>query len=367
MTFAAKFLPARTLNISINTALNQWVHRLEPEHFEESLSKINPALSGTRVAIFVHENPSTLSVVTGGKMLSPYDIVVSNTDGRFTSGFMRVHPRWNKSLQSLVINGAAKETKAKHFLPLPCWEVDVPSHGFSHNSLINLPFLKKGKYIVRPENAARSIGQLVIDTNVIDIHHAIGSFKEDWFKKDTILPDGVLAYSGMEKVEDESLAYFKQKYFIQEVVENVAAEFRIILDADGVISHVLKRPRDDVGNGNVEYKAVIGLKDEMVFEELSGTTIYTNAAYYNKLAKALDTSPEKAKEIQLTLKAMRVKCNSVDLFIQPEGSNAGKWGVFEFCNEFSTSDWSSDSTLNLMKCWFERLFRDYFVYLKDKT
>lgn len=360
MKIPAKNLPARTITVALSNMLTQWACRLEQHHFDEILKSISPDLKGVRVLPQVVSDINCVTSIDSGVQTQNFDIAVWNYNAFQLSNFYRDYPRWKKTQQAVIINNAAKKVGGSHHLPLKTWAVPA-SVGVMPTSNVDLPFLPKAKYILRPEDGARCMGQIVVDTAVIDLHHALTKFKDNWFDKDFEPPEGVLVHAGFERAAGEASGNFKEGFFIQKLVEDVEDEYRLIVGPQGKLTHVLKRPRDHVGNGDIDFKAVISLQDELIYEQNN-----PGNDEVDKVAHALGMTLTVTREIMETIEKMEIPCNSVDLFIR--ASDGGyQWGFFEFCNQFSVADWPEDAVLEMAKSWYKDLLTKYFEHLASQS
>ena len=365
MKSSNKQLPARTLNIAVSTMLTQWMPRLEQKHFSEILSGISSSLKDIRINVFPMSQHDALSGINTGLQSSPYDLAVWHFNTFDLPQIAHIYGRWKKTQQAVIINSNAARSNCKHHIALDTWHVCLGSLGLP-TSNVDLPFLEPGLYIMRPEDGARCLGQIVVDTRIVDLHHVLSIFKHNWFDEDFTLPDGVLIHRGFEKRPKEAYEQFKEGFFIQRVVENITEEYRLVVGPKGNITHALKRPRDHVGNGDIDFKTVISLRDELVYEDqvnslLEATERPASAIRgdRSKMAEALDIPQSVMDEINEVVRKSSLECNSVDLFIRKSGDNV-EWGIFEFCNQFSVSDWPQAAVQRLAYSWYEFLLRDYF-------
>lgn len=230
------------------------------------------------------------------------------------------------------------------FLPLRVWKDAKDYDGIGDKLMI-----------MRPENGARGIGQLVYNpvyTTLAMLTKAMyhidrapdtscspsvkpddvveaskSSISEEQFSFDmrnkflreafAALPGNPQWYSESDRRKGEGYQILKEDSFIQEYVPNIEAEYRIIIGGNNTPVYALKRNRKDYWQvGNVPLAAACGedVGPEKSFDDLHAAGIpHYVIQGFNKLCQEYDFS-----------------LFSFDLFI----TNEGKWGILEFCNEF---------------------------------
>lgn len=347
--------PKRTINVLVSNMLTQWNTRLERKHFQEILSSIDESLSDVRVNVFGGDEKTELSRVDSGKRVGLYDIYVWPYDIYSMAGYAKIFQRWKKSAQAEMINDAAKFVEAKQHIAIPTWTIEGDMN--DNNSNIAVPYVPEGIYVVRPENGARSVGQLIIDTSKCELHHALGDYSTSWFESDHKPKPGVLPIPGNANGDGEPAAMLKDGYFVQRKVEKIDREFRVIIGITGEIEYIFSRLRAHTKANDMEYAHVSIERDLLVYNRLTGDT--TEMA-----RKALGVSENVYGEIVATLRRLDLHCNSVDLFTCFDSGHVS-WGIFEFCNQFSISDWKSTDAIALLKNWYSYLLDGYLSEVKS--
>lgn len=300
-----------------------------------------------------------------------------------------VLPRFTKPIQAVILERMYKRFKAEghgsRIKSLWTYAGAIQGSVVARSYPAVLP--PERKFVIRPQEGARSLGQVVFSSK----DHSISSIMELIFNrqepqeqhrselprttdsnvgdKDTIDPDKVKdipdvnqavinAVSCLKKPENfferteypkgvevfigngdtaEAWSQFSQSHFIQEMA-SVRAEYRIICDHEG-IALALKRPRGKERKSG-EYEAVVCEKDEIVYNRYTATTFACAmlgiGSPMNRKAKMLIEMYEDIERfIQQNIDVF--KLNSMDLFITKDN----EWGFFEFCNQFTTDDMGS--------------------------
>lgn len=336
-----------TIIIDVEHNLNQWLANMTTKDHDEVLRSISAGLKGARVVIRQFDSkfpyPGVGNFATNGG-----DIILNNkTDGAPLPNEY-VFPRFPKDKQALMLHNAAKASGAQLFVSLNTYSCDFDITSDRKPSCINLPFIGDGKWIVRPNNGARSIGQVIIDADVVPFNKAIHSISEKLFSGDEQPIEGVTVYCGNEFVSNESFNQLAQGFFIQQVQPDIIDEYRIIVGMGGDVDLIMKRPRGEVGKGTVKYSCVNSNDDYTVWDTAS---THSPQSVFNK--------SEVYTEFVAMVKALGIENNSFDLF---ETTVDGKiqWGVFEFCNQFSMSDLDNSTANRLMRKWFKDLLQKHF-------
>lgn len=340
--------PARTIVISVHSFLNQWLVRLTQKHFSEILCSIDPSLKDVRV-IVRHEIHNSDYVLVEDGLFQSADIFISDKPAKLPYKNEHVFPRYSKVVQAAMLQQAYNEGDYPHMVVLPTYSITNVSKNSLPVTPIDLPYVEKGKWIIRPTDGARGLGQIIVDTNVIDLHHAFAKFKDAWLIEESpILPDGVHVYRGDIHYPEEAVNELRNSCFVQKLQENIKTEYRVIVGTDGLIDLIMERPRDDVGCGDLDYKAVTSEHDSVVWARHWG----------DPLDLSLGGSPEVLDELQRMIHALNLRCNSLDVFIANDNGSI-KWGLFEFCNQFSLQDMPMSISQNILMRWYKDVLSQY--------
>ena len=200
------------------------------------------------------------------------------------------------------------------------------------------------KVVIKPIHGARGIGQFVIDTSKVPfktIHDVISDFikgkleTEGLFKKLEPWKDYYIYSKGTEKYEHEGLNLLKSGYMVQEYIDGVNAEYRLITDYKGEVAYCQKRSIVEKSSG---YPQAIG-------SEIT-TTERNDIIDFSEIASKYKYIPDFIKE---TIGPM----NSVDLFTTKDG----KWGIFEHCNQFGMSGIPNEVAFKLHKDFIANMIK----------
>ncbi len=230
--------------------------------------------------------------------------------------------------------------------------------------------------IIRPTGGARSMGQVIYDASIYapeEIYafmnpaaatmgdpepNVIGgqlkdtvtssdcsdssfdnSDKNNFFDR-AEYPDGVAVYKGNATASECSIV-FNQGNFTQPEVSAISAEYRFLVGNYG-IDLIARRPRGSEAKSS-GYEAVTKQKDIVIYDKPGGLdgSILTQLLEYRGADEILDQQLfETISEIQqfITININLFRYGSVDVFVTKNGG----WGIFEFCNQFSSLDFGVD-------------------------
>ncbi len=306
-------------------------------------------IGGEKVRVLFHRNP--LISLDGGEPEFNFDIMIDNhrsaMGDKLEFRYRHVVPknrynsleRLGKTEQAIMLNQAIKNLRVgtHNFLPIKTYRASYTGNvGTDHYSTA------KGRVVVKPNDGARGVGHLVVDlekTNWRVLNNRLGLLTiglGDW--DELISLPGVSYHSISEYSKDEGKqSLLDQGYCIQGLVPNIEAEYRLLTDRDGNIVYIQKR----AFKGGEEYPQAIG----------------SNASDSDRIATLADILPAQdvkalRKLAQTTIGAM----SSIDLFITKDG----KWGIFEYCNQFGTVGVPMDVNRKLHLEYLELAIANYW-------
>lgn len=193
--------------------------------------------------------------------------------------------------------------------------------------------------VMKPNNGARGIGHIVVDTTKVSLGKLIESIKRD--EPDVIKEkwkDKVHFADGIEKEPNEGLNSLKDQDIIaQAIIDNVHEEFRIILINDGEIVHFQKRER----HGSPLFLQATGS-----VENLDGGDL--------DIEYLKEYSLELYREVTDAFKKLSQHYGpmlSIDLFTTTDG----KWGIFEVSNQYGTNGLGTTKAYSIMKRMVETI------------
>lgn len=347
-----------TINVAISEMLLQW-HAL-PFEYTETFKQ-----GDIRLTISTLKNGDELpGNIINNRFNTQIDFAINNNSLRYLHQDKQVVIyRWNKPEQALFLHEWAEQSKTKYMHLIPTFTVRnyrprVEPHQLGYD-------YPPGRYLVRPQNGARGIGQMIVDTTKIRMQDALNHIHDEDFGKVESMPEGINLFHGHIRHENEGWEYLKTgDYFIQKVVDNVTAEFRVVLGA-GKIDAIFERPRE-TSDSSGSYAAVSHKADKLLWidKALGGWSV--EEILNSKVAPAIAAGGVR-RTVSPLIQAQRVvreaiqfieesipHYNSVDLFVTADG----RWGIFEFCNQFSAVDFKTDEFVRLMKKWLRELLQD---------
>lgn len=170
------------------------------------------------------------------------------------------------------------------------------------------------KVVIKPQNGARGIGQIVLDTTKVNLQRFLEALSANAGRAIAMYRKHITYTSINERREDEGIEMLRH-FVITEYIPDIVEEYRCITGSDGDIAYIQKRELREAAPG---YTQAIGSN--------SGNKILTIGDLEKKLG---------ANDLSI-LKAAFVKeigpLQSFDLWIDKNG----QWGIFEFSNEYGT-------------------------------
>lgn len=308
------------LPVSFNTELGNEPVRIV-YHNDPRLSVEGLVVKKNFDFLITCDTPSVVSNIKFIDYLSPHEYVVI--------------PRHPKNLQAYKIAQACKEITPKNFLPVASWFTTVES-----SQGCKFGAIPHGEYILKATDGARGIGQIKIDVSKVSLEALIGTINKtpseelanvlkEKFPSLTYPTDG-------EFHAGEGAQLLRQYVYLQEFIPNVKDEYRLLVSPDGGI---LVCPRIRLGG---DFPQATGCMDNINVNNLVPINLLPDFT-----DKQLDTLlPE-------LLTAIGFSFGSVDLFTTTDG----KWGIFEYCNQFGTSAFTpqqmQDFHTGVVRYWLE--------------
>lgn len=265
------------------------------------------------------------------------------------------HP---KDRQAAAINKLFASKPGFHeFWPLRTWTStkDIPQH-------------RQGVVVVRPRHGARGIGQLVYDTRLtnqmslqklllktraipdvrsgeVEFHEnqnltseeKIAAFNKTLAEQFAALPGSPVWYSGGDRHVGEGWGVFKD-CFIQEYVTDIDKEYRIIIGGENKPVYAIERLRSSYGS-------------------CSGVSLASASSAQAGINTASETlhgtgMPQEVIDgFTAILREKDFSLYSFDVFT----TKSGKWGIFEFSNEFGTESVPNGLVCTEIKKYIQRI------------
>lgn len=210
------------------------------------------------------------------------------------------------------------QTHDMGFVPVPTWFVGM-------DGTRSFP-VTQGKVVVKPTDGARGIGQFVVDTDKVNLHQ-LNTKLDEYLKADDYNAEkfqamldkfeGHVTYHSVAENEPfEGLkAMAAEGAVVQSFIPKIVAEYRVLTNVDGFPTYFQKRRVRDPAS---TFPQATG----------GGDLIDMDAVVLNPL----DDGP--AQELfEYLCSEVIGPMNSIDLFV----TDAGSWGIFEYCNQFGVT------------------------------
>lgn len=221
--------------------------------------------------------------------------------------------RHTKIVQQMLLAAVAERHRAQGGM---FNDLLIPT--FLDNPIV-LPTADITEWVVKPQHGARGLGQVLLQStrqllakNVAELHKKMG----DASRSDTEVQIDGLSTVGERRPGESVAAYNENGVFIQEYINNIYREYRLLVTPDEYA--LVERERRPSAPGSTYLQATGCL-----------TTGHTKLKVWDRAAVERDGVVPYGKQMQL-INELGIQFGSVDLF---ETHNAG-WGIFEWSNEF---------------------------------
>lgn len=284
--------------------------------------------------IVVHNHPAMN--VQGAETVFNFDILISGKkdfDPILVAAprhRLAVVPRHTKSTQAVLlqktVNGYLGHPE-HGFLHVPTW-----INGWGGR---NYP-CSTDRMVVKPGDGARGIGQFTVNTKNVNMDYFLkdlGKLVEGEHTQEKL--DAFLAnfngsveyHPGAEHFPLEGLGALKEdELVVQEVIENVKYEYRVITDKHSKPAYFQQRRIRD---------------DESSFPQATGGGGTINRSLVVDAHEI--PSCVNMQLLEHICQELIGPLSSIDLFVTGEGM----WGIFEYCNQFGISGIPQDIVFNL--------------------
>lgn len=291
-----------------------------------------------------------------GELIFNYDLLISNKVHDLPYIADIVLPRYTKNYQISHLKSISKklekENKLINFKNIKCFNRYNSSTLNGTDMQVDLP---DGLIYIRPSDGARGVGNTIFDTTKANIYSFLrlltkgnsSTFETDMkpFAHAFASSDGM----SFKKFIDGDLIkdrYSNQFAVITEVIENISSEIRIITDHNSEIAMTEFRTlsRFKIDYGSLEVPNTI---KQVIDDGTAPIKIYRGLAIPK-------SSPISLTEEIKTLVKELPPMSSVDIFFTEDG----KWGIFEFCNQFGCEDFPVQ--------WLQKLHEEFIIDLYRK-
>ncbi len=334
-----------TLNVSLSDNLNNW--QVLPWSYEENFEQ-------GRFRITTQRIEGTARYLNGSVVDGAFDThidyaVHSHYFPYMDPRNMLVLERWDKVQQAVSLKQWSTAGKTKYMKNIATSM--LRARAGKYNSFDLPTVYPKGRFLIRPAMGARGIGQMIVNTNVIPMLDALNLINKPEFLEKAP-PEGISFFKGDQNHDGEGDQYLKSgDFFIQEVV-SVMSEFRVIKGKKN-IELVMSRPRGKCTYSG-EYEAATKEKDQLVYIYREGQVLDDSI---HALSGAMETEtlmPDQhyrtVREALGFIAKFLPDYNSVDLFFTSDY----RWGIFEFCNQFSCNDIPMHEVQQMTRRWLKQ-------------
>jgi hypothetical protein len=321
----------QTVVISINTnALTNYLHL--PPRFEVA-SKIGK--QNVVYDVMIHSQPRYQLGAKGVE--TNFDLFINNHLDKspdeaewnhlLPADMIHVHPRYPKHTQAMKLL-AAEQPKNSKFRPVRTWSASLlagnsNSYSFGHDP--------EGSVVIKPREGARGIGHFIANLDMISLGQLFGCIKAEESTAKAIeeyFAPHVSYHPGDEREENEGLKSLREQGMVmQETVEGIKAEYRVLVDHNSDIFMILPRERvkrsedEDINVHGTDYRQGTGSSCKVNKSSLGSSLMYV-----------FDEDETQIEAFKSLVKQVIPPMNSLDLFITEDGH----WGIFEFSNQFGT-------------------------------
>jgi len=294
-----------------------------------------------------------------GKMISNYDLLIGTWRDACIDGNMLpidiALPRYGKFEQSMMLSDIAESLTndssiaLRYYRPVKCYNKSSAS---PLRGRAILPGWKDKKLYIRFSHGARGVGNCIFDTSRANLHAfllVLSKGSQDDLQKFAHAASfniGMVAHN--ETIVSELENRKTQDLVVTEVIDNIICESRVCLDYRSKVYFTeIRRVRKNVPKMSIGTDAATAAKfdipqfydnGDQPIETIFGSEFYIpNSLEFRASGRTFpaDHTLQMRYEIETFLSKLP-PMNSVDLFFTEDG----KWGIFEFCNQFTTDDMS---------------------------
>lgn len=281
--------------------------------------------------VVIHHSPKYR--ISGTGVDCNFDVMIANINPfsmgsadqlYFPSHRIYKSHRVSKRIQRLIMNRSGAGYPG--YMPLRIWTPDLNvGDNFSNSAYFGSGY--EGKLVLKADNQARGIGQIVFDTK----DYSPGKIYYDSRKVESLesfeekLPLAALGYDTNNGPHESLKVLVRDNLFLEEFVEGIVSEYRVLFG--GGEFHVFSRERVNIH------------KD---FYQACGSS----AGMHDPIE--IDQSDFRWTEVKGFIEALPTRYGSLDVFFTED-----KWGTFEFCNQYGTcgvkSSYAEKNNLSFIK------------------
>ena len=280
------------------------------------------------IEVVIHLNP--IAEISASEYILNYDLLISSHHFTETAKICsngipypennRVFlQRYSKIEQAVGLKQIAKKLSLSNFYTLDIWVTANDSNWAFNNAPTKC-------FIIKCNDGARGIGQILVKDNIplSELLNAINDCEMTTEKLLQQFPSIIYNTEG-ENYANEGLNMLRQQGFhAVEYIPNIVSEYRFT-----IINNNLCYPVKRFVKTTSDYKQVTGapaVRDSTISE-------FGNV---NELKPFME-------EINAVISQLNIKFGSCDIFVMDDG----RWGLFEFCNQFGTSAYDPEDMIEI--------------------
>lgn len=271
-----------------------------------------------------------------------------NAESIVPPNMLVVNKRYNKFEQMSRLRNFATEQAKKGKFNIDEFVVPGVWYNRQPSGMSNLVIPKDETVIVKPADGARGIGQFllkldkipfVVFIDTLDRYRTSKITEEQFWLALNKFPGCYVYSTAGEHREHEGLVALKQQgYVVQSFVKDVCTEYRLLTDLDGKIA----------------YCQVRGIRDKGQSEFPQATGSETNSIEGDDIVPIEEVlSKRTLKDLNAIASNVVGPLSSIDLFLTEDG----RWGIFEYCNQFGIKGVPMETTYKLHYDFVERLIK----------
>ena len=317
-------------------------------------NRFDITVAGEFYNVYVHNNPSVNQSFVG--VTANFDILFDGGYGRkdwadiLPQHQHRLNKRFSKEIQAIKMADFHKGWMSHFGRPDPRF-INIPTWSIGWNGR-NYPE-RADAVVVKGKDGARGIGQFVINTVYVNLDYFLKRLDSllkvpynEGLLNDFIEQFGghVVYGKGDENKPGEGLESLRDNgYFVQSLVSNINAEYRVLTDKDGKPAYIQRRK---VRSEDTEYPQATG----------SGSVIDRTAIM--TVDDFFETGFVHRQFFEDLCAGVVGPVSSIDVFT----TSAGGWGVFEYCNQFGVSGVPLDIVAKLHVGYVGQAIEEYFAH-----
>lgn len=309
---------------------------------------------GDCYSVYVHNNPIVNQTAAGVSM--NFDILFDGGYGRkdwadiLPQRHHRLNKRYSKDIQAIKLAEfhmgwvRRADRPEPRFINIPTWSVGWNRRNYPEQA---------DAVVVKGKDGARGIGQFVVNTNYVNLDYFLKRL-DSLLKvpyNEGLLNDFIEQFGGHvtygkgdENKPGEGLESLRDNgYFVQSLVINIDAEYRVLTDKDGKPAYIQRRKVRD---------------DESGFPQATGSGSVIDRASIITVTDFFETTRVHREFFEALCSGVVGPVSSVDVFT----TAGGGWGIFEYCNQFGISGVPLDVAMRLHFDYVGQAIEEYHAH-----